>query len=143
MSALEVQGLGKRFPLRTGFSLRRESLAAVADVSFTLRPGRVTALVGESGSGKSTVARMLVAALSADRGEDPVRRRGRQRAPRQAGGCSTTARKVQMIFQDPFSSLNPVKRIDHHIARPLQIHGIRPRRGVEARVHELLAAASG
>ena len=46
--------------------------------------------------------------------------------------------KVQMIFQDPFSSLNPVKRIDHHIARPLQIHGIRPRGEVEARVHELL-----
>jgi peptide/nickel transport system ATP-binding protein len=46
--------------------------------------------------------------------------------------------KVQMIFQDPFSSLNPVKRIDHHIARPLQIHGIRPRGGVEARVYELL-----
>ena len=58
MSTLEVQRLGKRFPVR-GTGLRRETLDAVADVSFTLRPGCVTALVGESGSGKSTVARLL------------------------------------------------------------------------------------
>jgi peptide/nickel transport system ATP-binding protein len=137
VSALEVQGLGKRFPLRTGLSLRRESLAAVADVSFTLQPGRVTALVGERGSGKSTVARMLSRLYPPSEGKilfdgEDVSAHNRKREVLEYRS------KVQMIFQDPFSSLNPVKRIDHHIARPLQIHGIRPRRGVEARVHELL-----
>ena len=137
MSALEVQGLGKRFPLRTGITFKRESLAAVDDVSFTLQPGRVTALVGESGSGKSTVARMLSRLYPPSEGkilfdgEDVSEHRGKKEV-------LDYRSKVQMIFQDPFSSLNPVKRIDHHIARPLQIHGIRPRRGVEARVHELL-----
>ncbi len=137
MSALEVQGLGKRFPLRTGITFKRESLAAVDDVSFTLQPGRVTALVGESGSGKSTVARMLSRLYPPTEGkilfdgEDVSEHRGKKEV-------LDYRSKVQMIFQDPFSSLNPVKRIDHHIARPLQIHGIRPRRGVEARVHELL-----
>jgi peptide/nickel transport system ATP-binding protein len=137
MSALEVQGLGKRFPLRTGITFKRESLAAVDDVSFTLQPGRVTALVGESGSGKSTVARMLSRLYPPTEGkilfdgEDVSEHRRKKEV-------LDYRSKVQMIFQDPFSSLNPVKRIDHHIARPLQIHGIRPRRGVEARVHELL-----
>jgi peptide/nickel transport system ATP-binding protein len=137
MSALEVQGLGKRFPLRTGLSLKRESLAAVSDVSFTLEAGKVTALVGESGSGKSTVARMLSRLYPPTEGKilfdgEDVSEHGRKRE------ILDYRSKVQMIFQDPFSSLNPVKRIDHHIARPLQIHGIRPRGGVEARVYELL-----
>ena len=79
MSTLEVQRLGKRFPLRGTSALRREMLDAVADVSFTLRPGRVTALVGESGSGKSTVARLLARLYAPTDGQDPVRRRGRQR----------------------------------------------------------------
>src|SRR6185295_6674806 len=136
MSTLEVERLGKRFPVR-GAGLRREMLDAVADVSFTLRPGCVTALVGESGSGKSTVARLLARLYAPTDGKilfegkdvgDQWRRRT-LRAYRS---------QVQMIFQDPFASLNPVKRIDHHIARPLQIHGICARRAVDGRVRELL-----
>ncbi len=128
MSALEVQGLGKRFPLGAGvLAQARVARTPSHDVSFTLDAGKVTALVGESGSGKSTVARMLSRLYPPTEGtilfdgEDVS-----EHAPA-SGRCSTTARKVQMIFQDPFSSLNPVKRIDHHLARPLQIHGIRPR----------------
>jgi peptide/nickel transport system ATP-binding protein len=137
MSALEVQGLGKRFPLRTGITFKRESLAAVDDVSFTLQPGRVTALVGESGSGKSTVARMLSRLYPPTEGkilfdgEDVSEHRRKKEV-------LDYRSKVQMIFQDPFSSLNPVKRVDHHIMRPLLIHGICPRREVEGRVNELL-----
>ena len=138
MSALEVQGLGKSFPLGGTLSLRRTVLHAVSDVSFTLSPGKVTALVGESGSGKSTVARMLSRLYPPSSGRilfdgEDVSRARRRRA------VLAYRSQVQMIFQDPFASLNPVKRIDHHLARPLQIHGICPRGEVEQRVHELLA----
>jgi peptide/nickel transport system ATP-binding protein len=132
---LEVQSLTKRFA--TGNALRRAHVHAVDDVSFELRPGRVTALVGESGSGKSTVARLLARLLDPTDGEvlfegtdvSHVRRRSdvlRYRA------------QVQMIFQDPFGSLNPVKTIRHHIERPLRIHRIVPSDQVDERVHELL-----
>src|SRR3954462_3496493 len=130
MSTLEVQRLGKRFPVR-GAGLKREMLDAVADVSFTLSPGRITALVGESGSGKSTVARMLIRLYEPTSGAielDGV----------EGGNLRQYRSQVQMIFQDPFGSLNPAKTIRHHIARPLQIHGVVPEDGGEERVHELL-----
>jgi peptide/nickel transport system ATP-binding protein len=135
--SLEVKGLGKAFPIGGALSLRRELLHAVDDVSFTLRPGVVTALVGESGSGKSTVARMLSRLYPPSTGtilfggEDvsDLRRRHEVLAYRA---------QVQMIFQDPFASLNPVKRIDHHLARPLLIHGICSRAEADERVHDLL-----
>lgn len=135
---VEVRNLSKRFPVG-GSLLRREELRAVDDVSFSLRPGTVTALVGESGSGKSTVAR-LIARLYAPsdgsilfHGEDVAQARTRRALLRYRS-------RVQMIFQDPFGSLNPVKRVEHHIARPLQIHGIVPRAEVGARVRELLTS---
>ncbi len=137
MSALEVQGLGKRFGVRGTSLLARETLDAVADVSFTLRPGHVTALVDESGSGKSTVARLLARLYDPSSGkilfdgEDVSGRRRRR-------DVLAYRSKVQMIFQDPFASLNPVKRIDHHLGRPLLIHGRCPRSEVDARVRELL-----
>jgi len=128
MSALAVESLTKEF----GRKLR-----AVDDVSFTLHPGRITALVGESGSGKSTIARILVGlyrptsgAILFD-GHDVTRLRGRRRL---VGYRS----QVQMVFQDPFGSLNPVKTVGHHLARPLLIHGVVPHSDVRRRVHELL-----
>jgi peptide/nickel transport system ATP-binding protein len=131
---LEVDGLTKQFPVSSDFLLgRRARVHAVDDVSFTLRPGRITALVGESGSGKSTVARLLVRLYDPTSGTirlgDRDVTRDRTRSYRA---------QVQMIFQDPFGSLNPAKTIRHHIARPLLIHGIVPRHEVDARVHELL-----
>src|SRR5207237_9906246 len=104
-------------------------LRAVADVSFTLRPGAVAALVGESGSGKSTVARLLSrlyvpsGGTISFRGEDVSRVRGRR-------ALLAYRSEVQMIFQDPFASLNPVKRVQHHIERPLRIHGLAPKRPI-------------
>ncbi len=136
--ALEVRGLSKRFALGGGL-LRRQELRAVDDVSFELRPGTVTALVGESGSGKSTVARLLARLYPPSggsivfRGEDVTRRRSRR-------ALLDYRSQVQMIFQDPFGSLNPVKRVEHHLARPLLIHGIVSRREVRARVRELLTS---
>ena len=137
MSAtLEVRRLTKRFPL--GGALRaRSQVHAVDDVSFELRPGTITALVGESGSGKTTVARLIARLFEASGGEilfaegDVTRTKSRRQLLRYRA-------QVQMIFQDPFGSLNPVKTIRHHIERPLRIHDVVPRSQVEGRVHELL-----
>ena len=138
-AAIEVQGLAKHFPLGGSPLVRRRVLRAVDDVSFELRPGAVTALVGESGSGKSTVARLISRLYEPTegrilfRGEDVSKVRGRRALVRYRS-------QVQMIFQDPFASLNPVKRVHHHVARPLLIHGLASRRDVGARVQELLAS---
>jgi peptide/nickel transport system ATP-binding protein len=110
---------------------------AVDDVSFSLYPGRVTALVGESGSGKSTIARLLdrlhpvTTGSIFFHGEDIVQQRRRRDLLRYRA-------EVQMIFQDPFGSLNPVKRVDHHLIMPLRLHRIVPRDQITRRVHELL-----
>jgi peptide/nickel transport system ATP-binding protein len=135
---MEVLGLTKHFPV----SGRRapggkRMLRAVDDVSFTLRPGSITALVGESGSGKSTVARVLArlheptAGTVLFEGKNALKTSRRRDVRRYRS-------QVQMIFQDPFGSLNPVRTIEHHIERPLRIHGVVPRGQVRERVHELL-----
>jgi peptide/nickel transport system ATP-binding protein len=127
LAPLEVRGLTKHFA----------RVHAVDDVSFELRPGTVTALVGESGSGKSTVARLLARLHDPSsgsvlfEGDDVARVRRRRDVLRYRS-------QVQLIFQDPFDSLNPVKTVRHHIERPLRIHKIVPSRQVEERVHELL-----
>jgi peptide/nickel transport system ATP-binding protein len=135
MSALEVRDLSKNFPI--GGALRRQQVHAVEDVSFSLRPGTITALVGESGSGKSTVARLIArlydptsGSILFDGGDVAHARRRRDVLEYRS--------QVQLIFQDPFGSLNPVKTVRHHIERPLRIHGIVPSSMVEQRIHTLL-----
>ena len=133
-TALEVNGLTKHFSAGGArlFAGKRK-VHAVDDVTFSLQPGTITALVGESGSGKSTVARILA------RLHDPT-----AGSILFEGGDATKSEilryrsQVQMIFQDPFGSLNPVKTVAHHLERPLLIHGIVPRNEVRERVHELL-----
>jgi peptide/nickel transport system ATP-binding protein len=133
--ALEVVELTKHFDAR-GSGLRRRKLHAVDDVAFALRPGTITALVGESGSGKSTVARLIArlhqptAGRVLFEGGDVSRARRRELLRYRS--------QVQLIFQDPFGSLNPVKTIRHHLERPLRIHRIVPRSQIEERVYELL-----
>jgi peptide/nickel transport system ATP-binding protein len=136
VSALEVRDLSKRFAVG-GSLVRRSQVHAVEDVSFTLRPGTITALVGESGSGKSTVARLIArlydpsaGAIVFDGGDVSNVQRRRDVLRYRA--------QVQMIFQDPFGSLNPVKTVRHHVERPLRIHRIVPPAQVGERVHELL-----
>jgi peptide/nickel transport system ATP-binding protein len=134
-AALDVRGLTKHFG--GGGIFQRQLIRAVDDVSFTLEAGKVTALVGESGSGKSTVARLLsrlykpTSGVIAFHGVDVAKTRRRRALLRYRS-------QVQMIFQDPFASLNPVKKIEHHLARPLLIHGIVPKKQVHNRVIELL-----
>jgi peptide/nickel transport system ATP-binding protein len=132
---LEVQGLTKRFALGQG--ARRAQVHAVDDVSFELRPGTITALVGESGSGKSTVARLLARLHEPTTGAVLFEGSDVSRVRRRRDVLHYRS-QVQMIFQDPFGSLNPVKTVRHHVERPLRIHRIVPSAQVEDRVHELL-----
>jgi len=135
---LAAVGLTKHFPVRRrlrDLAVReRRSVRAVDDVDLVLRRGRVTAMVGESGSGKSTVARLLAQLVGQTAGEvrlhDTAVRAGRGRAFR------AYCRRVQMVFQDPFASLNPVHTVRYHLTRALRIH--RPGTEIQAGLDELL-----
>jgi peptide/nickel transport system ATP-binding protein len=118
-TVLEGRALTKSFWVKQsrGLLARRARVHAVDGVTVHLEPGRVTALVGESGAGKTTVARLLARIITPDAGE--VLLDGRPAPP---GRPRSYAAQVQMVFQDPFASLNPVHRVRHHLVRPLQIH---------------------
>jgi oligopeptide/dipeptide ABC transporter ATP-binding protein len=138
---LEVTGLHKSFPLGGGLiGGRRERVKAVAGVSFDVAPGETLALVGESGSGKSTTARLVLRLLKADAGSirfegtDLLKLRGRQ--------LREARREMQMVFQDPYSSLDPSWTVGDIIGEPLRIHhGVRGRE-LEERAVELLRQVS-
>ncbi len=119
-AVLAAEHLRKEFPLRQATPWQARAVVhAVEDASLTLYRGRALALVGESGSGKTTVARMLARVYEPTAGtmhfkDQPVDRKFSLRSYR---------RHVQLVFQDPFSSLNPVHNIAYHLSRPLRIHG--------------------
>jgi peptide/nickel transport system ATP-binding protein len=121
---LEAIGLTKHFPVRRSLrdiiSRKHEAVHAVDDVHLTLRRGRVTALVGESGSGKSTVARLLAQLYPRTSGD--IQLHGESTKVKGGRHFRQYAARVQMIFQDPFASLNPVHTIRYHLTRSLKIH---------------------
>ena len=132
---LEVRHLTKRFPI--GNALKPKQVHALNDVSFPIQRGKVVSLVGESGSGKSTTARLIARLMPPTRGE--ILFKGKDVLKTESGSASLAYRSdVQMIFQDPFGSLNPVKTIGYHIERPLLIHKVATGREVAERVHDLL-----
>jgi len=137
--ALEVVGLSKYFevPGAEHFWQARRKLHAVDDVSFTLAPGTITALVGESGSGKTTVARLIARLYEPTSGKIVFEGREEPRHVNREANLRYR-RQVQMIFQDPFDSLNPVKTVEYLIRRPLRIHKIVPRDRERARILHLL-----
>jgi peptide/nickel transport system ATP-binding protein len=116
---LEVRGLSKRFPVGGWFS--RSQVHALEDASFTLDRGRVTALVGESGSGKSTTARLVARLIEPTAGEIVLKGQDVLKSEPRSASLAYRA-DVQMIFQDPFASLNQVHTIGYHLERPLQVH---------------------
>ena len=134
---LDVRHLTKHFPV--GSFIKTRYVHAVEDVSFTVENRQVVALVGESGSGKSTTIRLIARLISATGGE--IFFRGSNVLKTEQGQASLSYRReVQMIFQDPFSSLNAVHTIGHHIARPLIVHKLaHDRKHLQVLVHELLS----
>ncbi|RMB58995.1 ABC transporter ATP-binding protein [Tessaracoccus antarcticus] len=134
MTTLQVKNLCKDFRLRSG--MKTSILSAVKDVSFELVPGRTIALVGQSGSGKSTVARMIAQLERPTSGE--ILLDGKPAATR-GGGLKRYREEVQMVFQDPFASLNAFHRVGHHLERPIILHKIASgREAVRAKAIELL-----
>jgi peptide/nickel transport system ATP-binding protein len=128
---LEARGLTKHFTVHHGPRRGRGRLArrnapppvvhAVENVSLALPQSGITAVVGESGSGKSTLARLLARLITPTSGD--LLLDGHQ-VPASGRGRREYARDVQLVLQDPFSSLNPVHDVRYHLARPLQIHGL-------------------
>jgi ABC-type glutathione transport system ATPase component len=119
---LEARNLRKTFPAPGGtFTLgARARVAAVDDVSLELAAGETLAIVGESGSGKTTLARMLLRLIEPDSGE--LRVEGRDFLAASGADLRALRREMQMVFQDPFASLDPRMRIGTIVGEPLEIH---------------------
>ncbi len=139
---LQVNNLKKYFPIEQGFLRRNHGVVkAVDDISFSIRQGETVSLVGESGCGKTTTSRCVVRAI------DPTSGEILYRTPEGAVVDLATMtqsqirplrRGLQMVFQDPFSSLNPRMTIYEIISEPLRVHGIGTRSEREDRVSDLL-----
>jgi len=122
---LEARRLTKHYPIRrtrVREVAKHQVVHAVEDVSLSLNAGAVVAIVGESGSGKSTVGRLLAKLEPATSGQ--VLLRGKVDNAQRARALRAYRREVQLVFQDPFASLNPIHTVSYHLARPLQIHRI-------------------
>jgi oligopeptide transport system ATP-binding protein len=135
----EVRGLVKHFPIGGGLRLRRNAgvIQAVDGVDFAIHQGETLGLVGESGCGKSTVARTLMRLEEPSAGEALFHGEDIFRAD--AAQLKIIRRRIQMIFQDPYASLNPRMRVEQIIAEPWVIHDdVLPRNQWAARIGELL-----
>ena len=135
---LELHDLKTHFPVHSGFVFRRQTgtVKAVDGVSLSLRRGEVLGLVGESGSGKSTLARTILQLVPTTGGT--VILEGRNLTASSAAEITAVRRDLQMVFQDPFASLNPRMTVFAALAEPLLVHHICPRSEVTVRVAELM-----
>ena len=134
---LQTEGLTVRFAVGGGWLKPSRDVQAVSDVSITLSAGETLALVGESGSGKTTFARAMLGLTPISEGR--VRYDGADLADMDKPARQAMRRAVQVVFQDPFGSLDPRLSIEAIIAEPLRIHGIGTARSRAERVVELLA----
>jgi oligopeptide transport system ATP-binding protein len=135
---LDVEGLRVHFPITRGVLLRRQTGAvrAVGGVSFTIRAGETLGLVGESGSGKTTTGRAVIGLTPPTEGR--IVFEGRDLATLRRPDRKIARRKAQMIFQNPYASLNPRMTIANIVADPLRVHGIGTEQERRERVREVL-----
>jgi peptide/nickel transport system ATP-binding protein/oligopeptide transport system ATP-binding protein len=136
---IQVRDLVKHFPITSGVFLQKQvgAVQAVDGVSFEVRRGETLGIVGETGSGKSTTARLVTRLLEPTSGE--IRFDGQDITKIKGKRLKAVRRDVQMIFQDPYSSLNPRKTIGSIVAEPFVIHGLLPGKGERRKaVQELL-----
>src|SRR5262245_9403515 len=134
---LEVRDLKKHFPVKSaGLLARAGSVKAVDGISFTVNRGETLGLVGESGCGKTTTSKLVLAAERPTAGV--IAFEGREISALPDGQLHDYRSKVQVVFQDPFSSLSPRMRVGDIIAEPLQAHEDLPRPELQSRVSELL-----
>jgi ABC-type oligopeptide transport system ATPase subunit len=136
---VEIKNVKKYFPIRKGV-LQREvaRVHAVDDVTFAVNAGETIGLVGESGCGKSTLGRCIVRLLEPTAGD--VVFEGRSIGSLGPRALRPLRREMQMVFQDPYASLNPRKRVGTIVSDPMRIHGIGDRASRKERVEELLEA---
>jgi oligopeptide/dipeptide ABC transporter ATP-binding protein len=135
---MRLTGVKKHFPITQGIILQREvgRVHAVDGVDLEVLPGETLGVVGETGCGKSTLGRVMCRLLEATEGK--VEFEGRDITHLKGKELRTLRRRVQMIFQDPYSSLNPRKRVGQIIGDPFQIHGIGDGKERKLRVQELM-----
>jgi ABC-type oligopeptide transport system ATPase subunit len=134
---LQVEDLKKYFPIRRGFFQRVASwVRAVENVSFAIKGGKTLGLVGESGCGKTTVARLILKLLEADEGK--IIFDGQDITDLSDAEMKPLRKEIQIIFQDPYGSLNPRMTIGQSIAEGLKIAGISNRSETQQRLEKLL-----
>ncbi len=134
---LEVKNLCKSFQVAGNSpGSKKQTLHAVDNISFSLNPGETFGLVGESGCGKSTTGKLLLRLLKADAGD--IIYNGQNLASLSEAELRPLRRHMQMIFQDPFSSLNPRLRVSQIISEPLKIHGLVENGQIQAELERLL-----
>jgi len=136
---LEVTGLAKHYPVRKGLILAKQvgTVRAVDGVSFALNRGETLALVGESGCGKSTTARLVLRLIEPSAGT--LRFAGEDITGIGGSALRAMRRRMQIVFQDPYASLNPRLTVAETIAEPMQVHGIGDAASRRRRVEELLS----
>src|SRR5215510_1468061 len=137
MPLLEVQDLRVKFPVTGGvFARKVGEVRAVDGISFALERGETLALVGESGCGKSTTARCVLRLIEPSGGT--IRFEGTDITHLRGETLRRLRRRMQIVFQDPFSSLNPRMTVGEILEEPLIVHGIGDRMARRARVNQLL-----